>query len=79
MPVEWARLSDVARKTHDTLICCRCGEPAAFEDAWLTRPVSVAGRQMLQGYVHCRTCTTIPAIVAWRDAHNSDPWTADHA
>jgi hypothetical protein len=73
MPVKWKRLGDIAPKTTDAYLCARCLEPTAFEDCWTVMPLTVEGRQMLQGYIHCGTCRKTPPTKAWQEAHDKDP------
>ncbi|MDZ7742987.1 MAG: hypothetical protein U5Q03_14945 [Bacteroidota bacterium] len=70
----------MADKGVDFYICAGCGEQVAFENAWLTIPYSKAGKQMMQGYIHCRACTKkTDAFLAWKLAHDKENPHKGHA
>lgn len=73
MATKWVRLSDIAQKNVDNYMCCRCGEFDRFENMWSAIPFSKAGKQMLQGYIHCGTCKkNIDPMTAWKNAHDRE-------
>jgi len=73
MPIEWRRLSDIAPKSANSYLCARCLKPTPFEECWTVVPLSVAGKQMLQGYIHCGRCRGALPYIAWQEAHDKDP------
>lgn len=78
--VRWVRLDDVAAIADPMYVCCRCGDGFEKEDGWVTIPFSAAGKQMLQGYIHCNMCRlTVDPQRAWKEAHDKDPWTSHRA
>lgn len=73
MSVKWAKLSEITLKGVDQYMCCRCGEFDLFENMYSTVPMSKAGKQMLQGYIHCATCRRhVDPQTAWKQAHDRE-------
>jgi hypothetical protein len=73
MPVEWRRLSDISPKTDNSFLCARCLDPTPFEECWTVVVLSVDGKQMLPGYIHCGKCRKTVPMTAWMEAHAKDP------
>lgn len=59
-------------KGIDFYICAGCGGQVAFEDAQTVIPFSHAGKQMMQGYIHCRACARKEPMMAWKQAHDRE-------
>ncbi len=73
MPVEWRRLRDIALPGAMSYLCSRCLEQTPFDDCWSVVPLSVDGKQMLPGYIHCGKCRKTHPLRAWMRAHDKDP------
>lgn len=73
LATRWVRLSEIAAKGVDQYMCCRCQEFDDFGNMWSAIPFSKAGKQMLQGYIHCGSCRrNIDAMHAWKQAHDRE-------
>lgn len=72
MPVKWVRLSDIALKGVDFYICAGCGDSVPFEECWSVIPMSISGKQMMQGYIHCTPCSKKEPMRSWKLAHERE-------